>query len=159
MKQLFYTFLWLAVLALAKSITDENPVDLLVEYASAFSGDLKDVPPPMLREALRNALPKMQERLVDYSVNLFASGRGAEGVKPNPMLIGFSMGMKRWSEYLSKFIPLLSKVAIAEQSNDSSCLFDDDVCYADISDSHPCCDVNVSCPLSLYDLLYYSYSE
>lgn len=151
MKQLFRTFLWLALLALAKSTTDENPEhmeDLLVKYASTFSEDLKDVPQPMLREALRNALPKMQDRLVDYSVNMYASGRGAEGVKPNPMLIGFSMGMKRWSKYLSNFIPLLGKAIVVEQSDDSSCLYDDDVCYADISDTHPCCEVDVSCPFS-----------
>ena len=161
MKLLFYAFCWLAVITLAKSTTvgsnEEFVEDVMAKYASSFSEDLKNVPQPMLREVLRNTLPRVQQRLVKYSVNMYANGRGGEGVKPNPMLIGFSMGMKRWSEYLSKFIPLLSKAIVVEQSNDSSCSYDD-VCYADFSDAHPCCDAGVSCPLSFYDYLYDSHS-
>lgn len=154
--KLLSLFTWLSVLALARPDTFADPElvdDLLVKYNTAYSEDLKDVPPPMLREALKNALPKMQKQLVDFSVKMYASGRGAEGVKPNPLLVGFSMGMKRWSEYLSKFVPLLSQLAsesFNKPKNDSRCLFDDDVCYEDssLADSHPCCDPDVSCPLS-----------
>lgn len=149
-------FLWLAILSLAKSDGIDTPEvmeDVLAKYASSFSKDFKDVPPPMLREALRNALPKMQEQLVQFSVNMYANGKGAEGVKPNPMLIGFSMGMKRWSEYLSKIIPLLSQASsksYSEPRNDSRCLYGDGVCYKDDVKSHPCCNDDVSCPLSLF---------
>jgi hypothetical protein len=156
MKHLFSVFLLWAVLALTVSVSIDPGLveDIMAEYTSTLSADnLKDVPPPMMREALKKSLPKMQERLVAFSIKMYASGRGAEGVKPNPLLIGFSLGLKQWSDYLSKIIPHLDKVVVKEQGNDSVCLYDEDVCYADKSDSHPCCDITVSCSLSLRYLL------
>lgn len=150
--------LWLAILALAKSDSSDTPElmeDMLVKYASSFE-DLKDVPPPLLREALQKALPTMQERLVQMSMDMYANGRGAEGIKPNPLLIGFSMGLKRWSDYLSKITPLLSRAAASESYSErrtsSWCLYGGNVCYED-EEVHPCCKDNVSCSLSFIQYL------
>ncbi len=128
--------------------------DVLAKYNSAFGKDLEDVPPHMLREALKLALPRMQEQLVDYSMNMYASGKAARGSKPNALLVGFSMGLKTWSEYLSKFIPLLNQAVSGrfhELKNDLRCLYRNDVCYEDGAETelHPCCYFDVSCPLSL----------
>ena len=149
-------FLWTVQVLTVTCIAFEDPgltEDVMSEFASTFSEELKNVPKPMLREALRNALPKMQERLVDYSMKMYASGKGKDGAKPNPMLIGFSMGMNRWSNYLSKLIPLLNKGLAIEPNKDSDCLYDGEVCYVDEADSHPCCDLTVSCVMTFHDLL------
>ncbi len=76
---------------------------VLSKYNSSFGKDLEDVPPHMLQEALKLALPRMQKQLVDYSMNMYTSGKAAGGSKPNALLIGFSMGLKTWSEYQSIF--------------------------------------------------------
>ena len=80
MKQLLYAFCWLAVITLAKSTTvdsnEEFVEDVMAKYASSFSEDLKNVPQPMLREVLRNTLPRVQRRLVEYVRKWKGRGRG-----------------------------------------------------------------------------------
>ena len=123
--------------------------DIMGKYTSAF-GDLKGVPPSMLRQAMKHAIPKIQEELVDYSTTMYAAGKGVEGYKPNPMLLGFAMGLKTWSEHMSNFMPLLQEAVYEdvyeEEDDDSLCLYEEDICYEDdvVTDYH--CFINVTCP-------------
>ena len=134
--------------------------NVLSQVTGTFVKDMKDVPEPLIHEALEHALPKMERQAANYAQVLSVTGIGKPGAKPNPMLLGFALGLKGWSEYLSKIFNLLVqskhvwKSSTKRRKNvrkaDSRCLHAEDVCYeeAEMTKIHPCCDINVSCPPS-----------
>lgn len=124
--------------------------DILSQYSSTRSGDLRKMPPAMLHRFLRNSLPKMKEHLVEYSMAMNSPEKSKKKAKPNPVLMGFSVGLKVWGNFFSQVVPLLSKFITEEEEMDDPCYYEDDVCYEDgdyLEHIHPCCHDNVSCPL------------
>lgn len=89
----------------------EVPADMLNrvlnDYSSFLSQEaIKNIPPHMLREFLKKTVPSMQEHLVKYAQNLHSS---VKQDKPEPLLVGFSMGLKGWANRLSEVMSLLKQ--------------------------------------------------
>lgn len=160
----FVTIACIVVLARSDSKNEADSTilnNVLSQVTGAFAKDMKDVPEPLIHEALERALPKMERQAAKYAKVLSVTGIGKAGAKPNPMLLGFALGLKGWSEYLSKIFKLLvrSKHALKSPTKkrknvlkvDSRCLHTEDVCYeeAEMTNIHPCCRMNVSCPPSI----------
>ena len=147
----------------ADSISDEEfdpelVEEIIQEYNSAFAQDLKKVPPENLHEALKKAIPDLKIRMTAYSQNLFSSSV-KEARKPNPMLMGFAMGLKSWAEGLSGILPLLyTQVHISthQLEQGSLCWLDEDEEVCCEEDEQPCCNqTDVCCPDDfLWDVVY-----
>ena len=141
--------------------------EILKEYNSAFTEDLKKVPTKDLREALKKAIPNLQSQMNDYSQNMFSSAM-YKAKKPNPMLLGFALGLKSWAEGLSSILPLLYKLGsprVHDRSTDDLehrplCWFHegDEVCCDEAVENpgDPCCYLSdVCCPDNfMYDIVY-----
>ena len=140
--------------------------DILKEYNSVFTEDLKKVPVEDLGEALKRAIPDLQNQMNDYSENLYMSSMH-KAKKPNPMLLGFALGLKSWAEGLSGILPLLFKqgrpvvhINVDDLDYESLCWFDEDdeMCYKETMQEIdlPCCNLtHVCCPEDfLFDVVY-----
>lgn len=81
--------------------------DVLSTYTAEAFSELKDTSQDskVVKESLRKAIPKLQHRLTDYSRNMYASS--IEQPKPNPLLMGLALGLKRWTEGISVLMPQL----------------------------------------------------
>lgn len=139
--------------------------DFIQQYASRLMGDLKKAPPSDLSAALARAVPKLQQEMEDYSQNLDASSR--KQANPNPLLIGFSYGLKVWAEHMSRYIPILKRMSqksFVHKDFDAMYEFEvksmvcdgaesdsESVCYEETAEKtiafhgHPCCQLSDVC--------------
>ena len=140
--------------------------DILKEYNSVLTEDLKKVPAGDLGKALKKAIPDLQSQMNDYSQNLYLSSM-SKAKKPNPMLLGFALGLKSWAEGLSKILPLLLKlenhdvhISSDDLEYESPCWYDEDdeMCYEELmlDPDLPCCNLtHVCCPEDfLFDFVF-----
>lgn len=92
-----------------KNDMDHNIMGDLNKLTGDFVGSLKNVPHDLMNEALLNAVPKLRMTMMSYANAMHATSKKND--QHNPLLVGMSLGLRRWAESLSQLMPLLYKSA------------------------------------------------